>query len=150
MKISTRGRYALRVMIDLAQQESGRYIALKDIAERQGISVKYLESIVAALSKAGFLDGVRGKGGGYRLTRKPEAYTVGSILRLAEGPLSPVTCLDTCPNPCTRSADCKTLPMWQSFSRLVNGFFDEITLAELLLEPSEQAKRFGAVSMERS
>lgn len=132
MKISTKGRYALRVMIDLAEHDNGQYTALKEIAERQDISVKYLESIIVALSREGFLDGVRGKGGGYRLTRKPEEYTVGSILRLAEGPLSPVTCLDTCPNSCNRSADCRTLPMWRSFSKLVNRYFDEITLADLL------------------
>ena len=135
MLISTKGRYALRVMIDLAEHDDGQYVALKEIAERQEISVKYLESIVVALSRAGFLDGVRGKGGGYRLTRKPEEYTVGSILRLAEGPLSPVACLDTCPNSCKRSADCKTLPMWRNFSKLVNGYFDSITLADFLTGP---------------
>ena len=132
MMISAKSRYALRVMVDLAQHNSEEFIPVKEIAARQGISLKYLESIMTVLTKGRMLESASGKGGGYRLTRKPEEYTVGSILRLAEGPLSPVTCLDTCPNSCRRSADCRTLPMWRSFSKLVNRYFDEITLADLL------------------
>ena len=100
MKISTKGRYALRVMIDLAENNTGNYIPLKDIAARQDISEKYLESIISALTKAHFLEGLRGKGGGYKLTREPAQYTVGSILKLTEGSLAPVACLDDNPNKC--------------------------------------------------
>ena len=102
MMISTKGRYALRVMIDICEHDNGEYITLKDIASRQEISEKYLESIISVLSKAGILDGLRGKGGGYRLTRKPEEYSVGEILRLVEGPIAPVACLESESNKCTR------------------------------------------------
>ena len=137
MKISTRGRYALRMMLDMALSDSDKPVRVKEIAERQEISEKYMEQIMSVLNKAGFVRSVRGPQGGYFLTKKPEEYTVGSILRLAEGPLSPVACLDTCPNSCRRSADCKTLPMWRNFSKLVNGYFDSITLADFLTEPPE-------------
>ena len=131
MKISTKGRYALRVMIDLAEHSGGGYLPLKDVALRQEISQKYLEAIMADLSKAGLLEGLHGKGGGYRLSRAPEDYTVGEILRLIEGDLAPVACLEKGAAPCELSNRCKTLPMWKDFYRLVNSFFDGITLADL-------------------
>ncbi|MDR0889203.1 MAG: Rrf2 family transcriptional regulator [Oscillospiraceae bacterium] len=131
MKISTRGRYALRAMIDMAEHNSGEYIPLRDIAERQEISEKYLESILPTLSKAGFLEGLRGKGGGYRLARRAETYTVGSILQLVEGSFAPVACLDCSPNPCTRIAECRTLPMWQKLNDKLHDFFEGITIADL-------------------
>ena len=112
MKISTRGRYALRMMLDLAQHTSEDHVALKDISQRQDISKKYLEQIVTILNTAGLLRTVRGAGGGYRLARSPEEYTVGEILRLTEGGLAPITCLEESPNSCARCYDCATLPMW--------------------------------------
>ena len=124
MMISTRGRYALRVMIDLAEHIGSSYIPLKDIAERQQISEKYLESIVKILVRNGLLDALRGKGGGYRLNRSPAEYTVGNILRLTEGSLEEEAA-------CERATYCRTLPMWQKLDRLVNDFFDGYTLADL-------------------
>ena len=132
MKISTKGRYALRVMIDLAEQNSDEYIPLKAIAKRQEISEKYLESIIVVLSKAGFVDGMRGKGGGYKLTRPAEGYTVGSILRLIEGPLVPVSCLERKPVTCSRAAQCRTLPLWSKLDQLVNDYLDSVTVADLI------------------
>lgn len=131
MKISTRGRYALRVMIDLAEQNLDAYIPLKEVAENQEISRKYLESIAQVLSKAGLIEGAHGKGGGYRLTRSPADYTVAEILRLTEGDLAPVACLEGEHNDCARSGNCRTLPMWSDFSRLVNDYFEGITIADL-------------------
>lgn len=131
MMISTRGRYALRVMIDLAEHLTDGYIPLKAIAERQEISEKYLENIVKALVRGELLEGVRGKGGGYRLCKSPEQYTVGDILRLTEDSLSPVSCLDCQPMRCPRASECRTLPMWRKLNTLVNDFFDGITLADL-------------------
>lgn len=132
MMISTKGRYALRVMVDLAEHQTGSYIPLKEVADRQEISEKYLESIMKQLVNAGFLEGVRGKGGGYRLTHAPDQYTVGSILRLMEGSLAPVACLESGTAPCARAANCRTLPMWQRLDALVGAFFDGITLADLM------------------
>ena len=137
MIISTRGRYALRVMIDLAEHQSDGYIPLKEIAERQEISEKYLESILKTLVQKHFLVGLRGKGGGYRLTRSPEQYTVGSILRQAETSLSPVACLEADALPCARAANCRTLPMWQRLDKLVNEYFDGITVADLMASDDE-------------
>lgn len=131
MMISTRGRYALRVMVDLAQQDFEKFIPLKEIAARQEISEKYLESVISSLSKSGFLTGVRGKGGGYKLSRSPETYTVGSILKLTEGSLAPVHCLECTPNSCSRAADCHTLPMWEKLNDLIDDFFEKITLRDL-------------------
>ena len=131
MMVSTRGRYALRAMIDIAEHNINEYITLKEIAERQEISEKYLESILPALTKADFLDGLRGKGGGYKLARAPESYTVGSILKLVEGSFAPVSCLEYAPIRCRRADKCPTLPMWQEFQALVDGFFEGITLADL-------------------
>ena len=130
--ISTRGRYALRVMIDLAEQENDRFIPLKDIAERQGISKKYLEIIVKELVTGGFLKGASGKGGGYKLCRAPEEYPVGEILERMEGTLSSVACLEDPNYNCPRSEACQTLPMWTEFDEMVHDFFYGRTLADLL------------------
>lgn len=132
MKISTRGRYAIRVMLDLAEQDSQEYIPLMDIAKRQNISEKYLESIVVVLSKNDFLRALRGKGGGYKLAKSPEEYTIGSILKLIEGSLAPVACLDNTPNRCERAPECKTLRMWEGLYKLTDEYFESITLADLL------------------
>ncbi len=138
MMISTKGRYALRVMIDLAEHDTGEYIPLKEIADRQEISEKYLESIISVLTKANYLTGLRGKGGGYRLTRRPEQYTVGSILKLTEGSLAPVACLECSPNRCGRSDDCRTLPMWEKLNKLIDDFFEGITIADLANDSEKQ------------
>ena len=132
MLISTKGRYALRVMIDLAEHQGENYIPLKVIAGRQEISEKYLESIIKLLVKARLLGGVRGKGGGYRLTKPPEQYTVGSVLRLTEESLAPVSCLEQGSGPCTRAAECPTLPLWQGLNETINGYLDRFTIAELM------------------
>ena len=136
MTISTKGRYALRVMVDLAEHNSDRYLPLKEIAARQEISEKYLELIVRLLVQEGLLEGVRGKGGGYRLTRPPEAYTLGDILRATEGSLAPVACLDEGSQPCSRASQCRTLPIWQRLDGLLCNFFDSVHLTELL-EPGD-------------
>ena len=120
MKISTKGRYALRVMIDLAEHDNGEYITLMDIAERQGISEKYLESIVSLLSKNDFLISLRGKGGGYKLSRRPE------------GSLAPVACLESKPNKCPKLEECKTITMWENFEKTINDYFNKITIADLI------------------
>ena len=130
--ISTRGRYSLRVMIDLAEHQSEEYIPLKTIAERQGISEKYLESIIKLLVKARVLSGLRGKGGGYRLTRPPEQYTVGDILRLTEESLAPVACLEPGADTCPRVAQCRTLPVWQGLNKIINEYLDGVTIADLM------------------
>lgn len=134
MKISTRGRYAIRVMIDLAEHNNGEYIPLMDIAKRQEISEKYLESIVAALSKNKLVNAMRGKGGGYRLAKAPDAYSIGSILRVTEGSMAPIACLEDEPNLCERAATCRTLKMWQDFYKLTHDYFENITLQDLLEE----------------
>ena len=131
MMISTKGRYALRVMLDLAENQTGGYTPLRDIAKRQEISEKYLETILPALIKNHFLEGLRGKGGGYKLSREPESYTIGSILKLLENSLAPVACLDCEDNQCSRAADCKTLPMWKNLYKMVDDYFESITLADL-------------------
>ena len=131
MMVSTRGRYALRVMLDLCENNDGSYIPLNDIAKRQEISEKYLESVVASLVKAGFLEGLRGKRGGYRLTKAPEEYSVGSILRLTEKSMAPVACLDCEVNNCERKDTCKTLPLWTQLDKRVNGYLDGVTLKDL-------------------
>ncbi len=130
--ISTKGRYALRVMLDLAQQETGRFTPLDEIAARQGISKKYLEIILKTLVREKLLKGLRGKGGGYRLTRSPHEYTVGEILELTEGTLATIACLQTGVEPCERADSCITLPMWKQFDRIVHDFFYRITLYDLL------------------
>lgn len=131
MMISTKGRYALRVMIDLAQQDSEEYISLKDIAARQNISMKYLEIIVAGLNRGGMLMSQRGKSGGYRLARPAAEYTIGSILKISEGPLAPVSCLEG-ENRCERSEGCITLPMWQKLDQIMEEYLESVTLEDLL------------------
>ncbi|MBQ8535931.1 MAG: RrF2 family transcriptional regulator [Clostridia bacterium] len=132
MLISTRGRYALRVLTDLAENQGAGYIPMKDVAQRQGISLKYLERILPVLAKNQYIEGVQGKGGGYKLTRSPEAYRVGDILRLTEGDLAPVACLEPDAKPCPRAQSCPTLQMWTDFHKLINDHFDGITLADLM------------------
>lgn len=132
MKISTKGRYALRMMIDIAGCGAEGFVSLKDIAERQELSTKYLEQIVGQLSKAGFLKSSRGAQGGYQLTRKPEEYTVGEILRLTEGNLAPVACLQDPENKCERCDSCATLDFWQGLYQTVNQYIDKFTLADLV------------------
>ena len=131
MIVSTRGRYGLRVMIDLAEHNDGGFVPHNDIAKRQGISEKYLESVVSSLVKAGYLEGLRGKKGGYRLTKSPKEYTVGSILRLTEKSLAPVACLDCDVNTCERRDTCKTLPLWERLDTLLENFFEGINLKQL-------------------
>ena len=130
--ITTRGRYALRVMIDLAENENGAYIPLKDIAARQDISKKYLEIIVKDMVSGGLISGASGKGGGYRLLRSPEEYTVGEILELMENTLAPVACLAEKDYDCPRMDDCRTLPMWKEFNTMVHDFFYQRKLSDLL------------------
>ena len=128
--ISSRGRYALRVMTDLAGQDPEQPVALKEIAVRQGLSQKYLEAIMTALSKGGLVEGQHGKGGGYRLTRKPEEYSLGEILRLTEGSLAPVACLENGAERCAHP--CPTLPVWEKLEKLVADYLDSVSLADLL------------------
>lgn len=135
MMISTRGRYALRVMIDLAERNTTAFIPLKEIADEQQISEKYLESIVKALVQNGMLEGVRGKGGGYRLKKKPEECSVASILRLTEVGTAPVACLEPGAEPCPRAATCRTLPMWKKLDSLLSGFLDSVSIADLMQSP---------------
>ena len=134
MIVSTKGRYALRVMVCLALREAGEYIPLKEIAENEGISQKYLETIMTTLSKAGFVDAAHGKGGGYRLNRSPEGYTIGAILKLTEGSLAAVSCTSQGPAACQRSECCQTKPMWDKLDKMIDEFFEGITLADLLKE----------------
>lgn len=129
--ISTRGRYALRVLIDLADHSSGNYIPMKDVAERQKLSLKYLERILPTLTKARLIEGVHGKGGGYKLTRDPSDYTVGEVLRLTEGDLAPVACLQPDAPPCDRVGECRTIKMWRDYYDMTNKFFDSIRLSDL-------------------
>lgn len=132
MLISTRGRYALRVMLELAQEPSGEYLPLPVLAARQDISEKYLEGIVSVLVKAGLLEGLRGKRGGYRLSRAPEAYSLGEILTLTEGSLAPVSCLEGAKNSCPRAEHCLTLPVWQRLDTLIGEYLASVSLADLL------------------
>lgn len=135
MMISTRGRYALRVLIDLAEHQSDSFIPMKEIAERQAISLKYIERIMPLLTKAGLVDGQHGKGGGYHLTREPKGYRVGDILRLTEKDLAPVACLGCGAKPCGRKNECRTLPMWEKFHDMTNTYYDGITIADLMRTP---------------
>lgn len=132
MLVSTRGRYALRVMVDLAQHQSQGPIPMKDVAQRQQISLKYLEKILPVLSKNGYIVGTHGKGGGYQLTRAPEEYRVGDILRLTEGNLAPVACLEAGAAPCQQRDTCPTRSMWCELGRRVNEYLDSVTLADLM------------------
>lgn len=131
MLISTKGRYALRVMIDLAENGADGYVPLRDIAARQDISEKYLENIIATLKKTGMLEGLRGKGGGYRLAKAPGQCTVGSILKAAEGTLAPVACLTHEPCTCINASDCKTLPVWKELDHIIDAYLENVTLADV-------------------
>ena len=137
MLISTKGRYSLRVMVDLAEHRADGYIPLKTIADRQEISEKYLESIIKLLVRAKLLEGLRGKGGGYRLTKAPDQYSVGSILRLTEESLAPVSCLEPGAAACPRMAVCRTLPLWRGLDRLIGDNLDNVTVADLMQRDAE-------------
>lgn len=140
MGVTTKGRYALRVMLDLARHGSeGKNIALREVAERQEISLKYLEAIVSVLRTAGFVAGARGQGGGYRLTRRPEEYTVGAILRQIEGNLSPVACLQPGGPVCKRAPSCPTRTLWEELDQVVDSYLEGITLADLLRRQTDPA-----------
>lgn len=143
MMISTRGRYALRLMIDLAEHQGDGCVALKDVAQRQGISKKYLEQIIPALNRPELLRTTRGYQGGYRLAKQPADYTLGDILRATEGSLAPVACLEGAENLCARRADCATLPVWSGLDRVINEYLDGITLQDVL--DQQAARRAGAV-----
>ena len=132
MRISTKGRYALRLMLDLAEHQGDGCVSLKDVAQRQDISKKYLEQIVPTLSRAGFLLTNRGYQGGYMLAKSPDKYSVGMILRLTEGSLAPVACLDQEPNECERSAECITLPVWEGLYKVITEYLDGITLQDII------------------
>ena len=135
MKISTKGRYAIKLMLDLALYSKGQPVKIKEIAKRQGISEKYLESILKVLVQQRFLEGLRGKGGGYKLTRAPETYTVGSILRLTEGSLATVACLEEGAPACPRMAECRTYPLWYKLDGMISEYLDSVTLADLMQYP---------------
>jgi Rrf2 family protein len=132
MNVTTRGRYALRVMLDLAQHGGSGFVSLKTVAERQDISMKYLEAIVCELKKAGLLESGRGKEGGYRLSRAPEDYSVGEILRVLEDNLAPVACIKAGGVDCAHAGECMTLPMWRELDELTNAYLDRVTLQDLL------------------
>ena len=138
MIVSTKGRYALRVMVSFAKRGGEDYVPLKEIAEAEGISQKYLESIMTTLSKAGFVDAVHGKGGGYRLNRPPEDYTVGSILKLTEGNLSAVSCTAQGASACSRTECCQAKPMWDKLDKMIDEFFEGITIADLLKDSAAE------------
>ena len=138
MRISTKGRYALRMMVDLAEHVNCGYISLKDIAQRQGISKKYLEQIIPILNRSDILKTTRGAQGGYMLAKDPEKYTVGDILRLTEGSLAPVACLESGAEACPRRECCPTLPMWSKLNGMIQDFFDGITLADLIATGEEK------------
>ena len=138
MKISTKGRYALRLLLDLGEHRGEGFVSLKEIAERQDISKKYLEQIIPILNKTGVLRTNRGAQGGYMLARTPDKYTVGEILRLTEGSLAPVACLEQEPNLCERQESCATLPVWQGLYRVINDYLDNITLQDILDQEHEK------------
>jgi Rrf2 family protein len=138
MKISTRGRYALRMMLDLALAPKDEYVTIKSIANRQQISEKYLEQIVTMFSRSGFVKSIRGAQGGYKLSKPPEEYSVGTILRQIEGSLVPVACMEDDPNQCPRSSCCVTLDVWKQIDDAINGVVDNITLADLARKQQEK------------
>ena len=138
MIVSTKVRYAMRVMVCLAQRSGGEYVPLKEIAESENMSQKYLESIMTTLSKAGFVDAVHGKGGGYRLNRSPEGYTIGSILKLTEGSLAAVSCTSQGASACSRTECCQAKPMWDRLEKMIDDFFEGITIADLLKDNSQE------------
>lgn len=132
MLISTRGRYALRILIDMAENSHGSYIKLRDIADRQDISEKYLESLIKELVRSRIVEGLRGKGGGYRLSREPDQINIGEVLRLMEGGLAPVACLEEAAPPCPKAAACRTLGFWQGLNDVIRRYTDSYTLADLI------------------
>ncbi|NCB42416.1 MAG: RrF2 family transcriptional regulator [Clostridia bacterium] len=136
MQFSTKGRYALRIMLDLALNAKEDYISLKQIASRQEISLKYLETIIAVLNKAGFVKSLRGKNGGYKLAGHPKEYTVGSILQLTEGSISPVTCLENNICSCERASQCLALPMWKELGNVMSIYLDSVTIEDLTKQPT--------------
>lgn len=138
MKISTKGRYAVRVMLDLATNNTGEYIKVKEIASRQEISEKYLEQIISVLNKAGYVTSIRGAQGGYKIARDPSNYTVGMILRLTEGSLNPVACLDDEINECERCDTCETLEVWKDLAKAINSVVDHVTVADLVERQQER------------
>ena len=140
MKVSTKGRYALRIMLDLAVHNSGELVPLKDIARRQGISIKYMEQIISPLAKAGFVQSLRGSSGGYRLSRDPSEYTAGEILKVMEGPLTPTSCLEGEINECPRADACSTLNFWKGLNKVINDYVNSVTLEELA---EEETARVG-------
>ncbi len=139
MKISTRGRYALRMMLDLALNAQEQYVTIKSIAQRQEISGKYLEQIITVLSRAGFVKSTRGAQGGYKLAHPADEYTVGMILRLMEGNLAPVACIEDDPNQCSRCEECATLDVWKQLEDAISGVVDHITLADLAKKQQEKS-----------
>lgn len=142
MKISTKGRYALRLMLDLAMHDGDAPIRIKDIAARQDISDKYLEQIISSLNKAGYVKSIRGPQGGYQLTKDPSYYTVGMILRLTEGSLAPVACLEDEVNSCTRQEDCATLELWKQLDQAIKSVVDTVTLAKLVEWQEQMADNY--------
>lgn len=140
MKISTKGRYAVRVMLDLALHNTGERIKVKDIATRQGISEKYLEQIIAVLNRAGYVNSVRGAQGGYRIAKDPSEYTVGMILRLTEGSMAPVACLDEGTPDCDRCDTCETLEVWKELYAAINNVIDNVTIADLVEKSRQRAE----------
>ena len=145
MKISTKGRYALRMLVDLAANEDKGFVALKDIAQRQQISKKYLEQIVPLFNGAGILEANRGFQGGYRLARKADEYTVGEILRLTEGSLAPVACLEYSPNKCERCDECETLYVWEGLHRAITEYLDNITVQDIIDKQSRKRRQTDIV-----
>lgn len=143
MKVSTRGRYALRIMLDLALSDSSRPVRVKEIAERQEISEKYMEQIISILNKAGFVRSIRGPQGGYFLTRRPEEYTVGMILRLTEGSMAPVECLEYEDYNCSRQADCVTFLLWKKLDTAIRGVIDTVTLEDLVSWSHERGQDYS-------
>lgn len=144
MKISTKGRYALRLMIDLVQNQGEGYITLKEISARQDVTVRYLELIIAVLLKAGFVQSFRGKSGGYRLTRLPREYTAGAILKLTEGDLFPVSCMGAEENPCPRAPHCQTLPFWEGLYQVIENYLESVTLEDLAAQQQGKGCDYGA------
>lgn len=138
MLISTRGRYALRVLADIAEHSDKKYVPMKEVAQRQNISLKYLERILPVLTKNGFVKGVKGKGGGYRLIKAPEECRLGDILRLTEGDLAPVACLGSKPYLCDKAAACRTYPVWKEFYKFANDYFDSKTLADIIKTDTDE------------
>lgn len=142
MKISTKGRYAIRLMIDIAEHSSNGNVSIKEVANRQNISLKYLEQIVNMLSKAGFLRSQRGLQGGYKLARSPKDYTVGDILRITEGKMAPVSCLEDEVNQCPRVSTCSTVRFWSGLYKVINDYLDSTTIADLVMEDERKRENF--------